>query len=363
MSAISVALRLKSISDMLTLISQDNLATIVKLSGEFIRDFLSHAEAGRFRGEAHLAITAFQADPQNFTDEKLIAYGADTDKAIDYPVRIELRGVTKEGAAQMVAKGIWGPKRSKAASYISQKCNELGLGMHLKLAGTSSIEFNVEGVDKALPVRFLQGAFEEVLKEMEYKPGPDINSYISRTVIAADGDGTVYDGPRVGRLPTLSESPVNDALCAYLKAGGVFVLISGNDINRTFKRVIEALTPDVYCRVLIAANGGAELVHINAKGHAVPVSIYKKRALALAEDTSHHNVLDMVYIGDDGSTEGNDYPAFKALGFRHSVLVASEFLADYDPGLEPYYIGGLLQGTRKYLEYFLYGRTGKKNAD
>ena len=51
--------------------------------------------------------------------------------------------------------------------------------------------------------------------------------------------------------------------------------------------------------------------------------------------------------------EGNDYPAFKAVGFENSVLVASEFLPDFDPALKPAYVGGLLEGTRQYLERFL----------
>jgi hypothetical protein len=303
-----------------------------------------------------MAITSFQSNPLDFSDDKLLSFGADTATAIDYPVRIEVRGATKEGAAQMVAKGIWGPERAQAAVRIAQKCKELGLGMHLKLAGTSSIEFNVDGVDKALPIRFLQGAFEDVLKEMNYQPGSRIDSFKSKTVIAADGDGTIYDGPRVGILPTLAESPVREALCAYLQAGGVFMLVSGNDINRTFKRLVDGLPKEVYCRVLVAANGGAELVYVNSEGRAVPVSSYRKQALDIAHDGSHQHVLDMVYIGDDGSKEGNDYPAFKAVGFKHSVLVASEFLADYDPDLGPCYVGGLLQGTRKYFEDFLKGR-------
>jgi hypothetical protein len=329
---------------------------LVQLSGETIRDFLSHADAGQFKGEAKDAITSFKADPSDFSDEKLIAYGSDTITAIDYPVRIEVRGATKEGAAQMVAKGIWGPKRAKAASQMAQKCKELRVGIHLKLAGTSSIEFNVEGVDKSLPIFFLQGAFEDVLKEMNYRPGTHINSYSSKTVIAADGDSTVYDGPRVGSLPGLVESPVKDALCSYLQAGGVFMLVSGNDINRTFKRLVPALPPEVYCRVLIAANGGAELIYVNPKGQATPVSGYRKQALDLAKDKSHQHILDMVYIGDDGAKEGNDYPAFKAVGYKNSVLVAQEFLADYDPGLKSGYVGGLLQGTKKFIEYFLKAR-------
>ena len=135
------------------------------------------------------------------------------------------------------------------------------------------------------------------------------------------------------------------------------MLVSGNDFNRTFNRLVDALPKEVYCRVLVAANGGAQLVYVNSEGQAAPVSGYRKQALDLARDKSHQHVLDMVYIGDDGSKEGNDYPAFKAVGFEHSVLVAPKFLTEYDPGLKLGYVGGLLQGTRQYMERFLSGRS------
>jgi len=326
---------------MLTIISRKDLKTIIQLSGQAIRDFLSQADAGKFNGEVHIAIASFQANPLDFSDDKLVAYGSNTAQAINYPVRIEVRGVTQQGAGQMVAKGIWGPKRVQAAAEITQKCKKLGASLHLTLAGTSSIEFNVNGVDKSLPIRFLRRGFEDVLKEMNYQPGAHIDSRKSKTVIAADGDGTIYDGPRVGFLPTLAESPVRDALCAYLQAGGIFMLVSGNDLHRTFKRLVGALPKEVYCRVLVAANGGAELVYVNSKGQAVPVSGYRKQALDLDQDKSKAQVLDMVYIGDDGSKEGNDYPAFKAVGKKHSVLVAT------------------LQDTKKFLEHFLSVRINK----
>jgi hypothetical protein len=341
---------------MLTLISPDHLKTIIHLSGEAIRSFLSQADAKEFKGEAREAILSFQANPKDFSDEKLVAYGSDTLEAINYPLRIEVRGQTQEGCAQMVAKGIWGSKRDQAVVQITKKCKQLGLNLHLKLAGTSSIEFNVQGVDKSVPIRFLQGAFDDVLKEMNYQPGTHIDSRKTKTVIAADGDSTIYDGPRIGALPTLAESPVRKALCAYLKAGGVFMLVSGNDLDRSFKRLKDALPQEVYCRVLVAGNGGAELVYVNSKGEAVPVSDYRKKALVLAQDKSFVQVLDMVYIGDDGSKDGNDYPAFQAVGFKNSVLVAPKFLEDYDPALQASYVGELLQGTRKYLEYFLFKR-------
>jgi hypothetical protein len=338
---------------MLTIIDNKELQTLIKFSGQAIRDFLSHADASHFKGEAHLAIISFQANPDNFSDDKLVAYGADTVEAINHPARIEVRGMTEEGAAQMVAKGIWGHQRTKVLNAIDQQCKALGLGILLKLAGTSSIEFNVAGVDKSVPIHFLQSTFEHVLKEMNYQPGPHIDSRQTKTVIAADGDSTIYDGPTVGSLPGLTDSPVKQALCAYLQAGGIFMLVSGNDINRTFKRLVDALPKEVYCRVLVAANGGADLVYVNHEGRAVPISSYRKQALVLAHDQSHQRVLDIIYIGDDGAKEGNDYPAFKAVGFKHSVLVASKFLEDYDPALKPCYVGGLLQGTRKFLESFL----------
>ena len=338
---------------MLTLISPHHLKTVIHLSAEAIRTFLSQANAKDFKGEAKEAILAFQAKPSDFTDEKIVAYGSDTINAINYPIRIEIRGLTEEGCAQLVAKGIWGPQRAEAAEILSQQCKELGFPLNLKLAGTSSIEFNVEGVDKSVPIRFLQKAFDDVLNQMNYQPGKQIDSRKSKTVIAADGDSTIYGGPRVGFLPTLNDSPVKEALCAYLKAGGVFMLVSGNDLNRTFKRLIDAIPQEVYCRILVAANGGAELVYVNPKGEAIAVKNYRKNALVLAEDQVHQRALDMVYIGDDGAMDGNDYPAFKAVGFNNSVLVSSEFLDDYDPLLKPSYEGGLLEGTARYLERFL----------
>jgi hypothetical protein len=43
----------------------------------------------------------------------------------------------------------------------------------------------------------------------------------------------------------------------------------------------------------------------------------------------------MIYIGDDGSKEGNDYPAFQAVGFKHAVLVARKFLQSMIQVLRP----------------------------
>ncbi|MBF0510939.1 MAG: hypothetical protein HQL13_01280 [Candidatus Omnitrophica bacterium] len=337
---------------MLTLISPSHLKTLISLSGQAIREFLAGADSNSFKGEAREAIFSFRHHPGDFSDEKLVEYGQDVVHAINHPARIEIRGKTKDGASQMVSKGIWGSQRSRAADLITQKCKDLGVGVHLKLAGTSSIEFNIDGVDKALPLYFIQNAFNEVLEEMKYQPGPFIDSQKSRIIIAADGDDTIYKGPNIGSLPGLLDSPVRGPLCAYLRAGGVFMLVSGNDLGRSFKRLVDGLPKEVYGRVLVAANGGADLVYVNAKGDPEPVSNYRKHALDFSKVTQKSD-LDIYYIGDDGSKEGNDYPAFKAVGFERSVLVARKFLTEYDPGLKGSYRGGLLEGTKQFLEHFL----------
>ena len=74
-----------------------------------------------------MAIISFQSNPSDFSDDKLLSYGADTVEAINYPARIEVRGATKEGAAQMVAKGIWGPKRANAGLRLPSNAKILGL--------------------------------------------------------------------------------------------------------------------------------------------------------------------------------------------------------------------------------------------
>ena len=67
----------------------------------------------------------------------------------------------------------------------------------------------------------------------------------------------------------------------------------------------------------------------------MPISIYRKKALDIARQKFRHLDLDMYYIGDDATKEGNDYPAFKAVGRQRSILVSS------------------LQDTRRFFEDFL----------
>jgi hypothetical protein len=47
---------------------------------------------------------------------------------------------------------------------------------------------------------------------------------------------------------------------------------------------MDGLPQDVFCRVLVAANGGAELVFADAHGQSFPVPGYRQQALDLAAE-------------------------------------------------------------------------------
>ena len=226
----------------MTYLTSAEVKHIVHLSGAHIRLFLGNTDPNDFTGDAQSAITAFHKEPGEFSDERLLEKGADVDTAHQYTVRIELRGVNPEGAAQVVAKGVWGLSRERAVAVLRKELeqrNSLSLAVHT--AGSSSFEFNRTGVDKSLPIRYARAGWEGILDQMGYVPGAFIDSRLSRTVIAADGDGTVYSGPTTKHLPVLKDGPVYMPLVQYLRAGGIFMLISGNDLSRTFKRFVPGL--------------------------------------------------------------------------------------------------------------------------
>jgi len=305
-------------------LTASEVKTIVHLAGTQIRLFLGNSDAKDFKGEAQRAITAFHYRPASFTDEELLEKGANVDNAHEYTVRIELRGDKAGGkVAQVVAKGVWGHPRQTALAALRKELERYDHALSLRTAGSSSFEFNRAGVDKALPVRYLQARWPQVLDQMKYVPGPRIDARRRRTVIAADGDGTIYDGPRATHLPTLQDGPVFAPMMDYVQAGGIFMLISGNDLNRSFKRLIAGIPRGLYPRILIAANGGADLACAGTNGKPVFINDYRNEAIGAAAKYQEFPALDIVYIGDDSSPNGNDRPAFEAVGKERAVLVHS----------------------------------------
>ncbi len=332
-----------------TYLSKDVVNDIIDLSGASIRKFLSTGDPTYFQGDSQASILAYKANPLNFSNHNLVSHGADIEKAHQFPVRIELRGVNHLGAAQVVAKGVWGVQREYLVDNIRDQLKANGHNLFVRTAGSSSFEFNQAGVDKSLPLRFLRVAWGKVLDQMHYTPGPLINARQTRTVVAADGDGTIYDGPKTTFLPMLKDSVVFESLMEFLHAGGVFMLVSGNDINRTFKRLTTGLPKEYYNRVLLSANGGADLVTIDANGSLIFDQFYRTEALKLSQHHAQFPVLDIVYIGDDGSPNGNDRAAFETVGFDRCVLVAPTFDITFEPMMIPVYVGSTMDGTHRYL--------------
>jgi hypothetical protein len=297
---------------------------IVRLCGQQIRLFLSESDAANFRGDAKTAIAAFKETPEEFSDEALLAKGSDVSQAHKFPVRIELRGASSVGAAQVVAKGVWGKARTTAIKSLRKELVPYKDELIVRTAGSSSFEFNRAGVDKSLPIRFLQVAWEDILDQMGYVPGK-INSRKDRIVIAADGDGTLYEGPKTTHLPTVKDSPAFVPLLNYIKNGGIFMLVSGNDLNRTFKRLIEGMPKEVYSRLLLAANGGADMACVSPEGKPVFIKDYRTTALDVAAEKNRVPILDIYYLGDDDALDGNDRAAFETVGPKRAVLVRTLF--------------------------------------
>lgn len=330
----------------MTYLTPEEVKEIVHVATMHIRLFLGNSNPQDFSGDAKDAIVAFHQNPGDFTEEELLRKGADINDAHTYLVRIELRGISPHplrglfhgGAAQVSAKGIWGEHRQKAQAAVIKDLHRHHDALTVCVAGSSTLEFTRTGVNKSLPINYLRVCWEEILTAAGYKPGPVIDSRQSRIVIAADGDGTMYEGPKTSHLPLLKDSPAFGPLLQYLKAGGLFMLISGNDLNRTCRRLMEGLPQEVYSRLLICANGGADLVYIDQQGKPVFMRQYRQKALEAITQKAQNPVLDIVYLGDDESVGGNDYAAFQAVGKERGVCVQS------------------LEETKSFLEKWLYER-------
>ena len=332
-----------------TYIPRADLSTIIRLSGQEIRNFLEQASPDDFRGEANGALKSYRKDKSLYSDKLLIEYGSNVEQAINYPMRIEVRHSSGFGAAQVVAKGVWGAAARQAAmKRIREELAKLDKQIEVRLAGTSSFEFNIKEVNKSLPIRYLRHAWGHVLAQMNYTPGAYIDSRKTFTIIAADGDGTIYDGPKAGHdLPTMAKSIAKDALIGWLEAGGVFMLNSGNQLSRNVYRIKDGIPAHLFNRILVCGNGGADLVCFDDKQNAVEVKGYSE--LALSKLGPKYD-LDIIYIGDDGSEDGNDWAGFVEVGFDRAVLVAKDFKRNYDARLRTGYAGHFGRGTKTYLE-------------
>jgi len=109
--------------------------------------------------------------------------------------------------------------------------------------------------------------------------------------IVADGDGTVYGPPVYGssivRLPQLNESPTYAPIIGWIRSGQVedsftrlFILITGNELQRTKQRFVKHIPKDARRAVVYVANGGAVLYYHDIKGKRYEDLNYRMNALA-----------------------------------------------------------------------------------
>ncbi|MDZ4241596.1 MAG: hypothetical protein U1D99_02095, partial [Candidatus Omnitrophota bacterium] len=358
-----------------TLLAGDEVNALVQSGGRKIRAFLrflgEHVGAydnGGQLPETFAKIEDFMwdaareyrenPDAENgpFSDRALVEKGdaANNPAATQYPIRIEVRGRDNERAAQVAVRGFVDPLRR---SYLAEMKQELGhyADMTMKTGGNTTIEANVRRVDKGLALHYVARHFEELLHIIGYtrdetNPQRRINALLTRSLVAHDGDGTVYGKPHGLVNPTLIESPAHRSLMKYYEIGGVSVIISGNDLERTAKRLIyhQGIPQHLRHHIIVIANGGANLAYFDGD-RLVEYKLYREDALREYDLDNMLPGMDAVYLGDDAKPTGNDWPAFDKIGFDRSVSVAKERTEEIDARLRPNHVGGLEYGTAAFL--------------
>lgn len=328
------------------------LGSEIRCFYESLRGFESsrlvlHSLALSQEEESHLKNSRahYLLHPEEFVDERLVELGSDYQTANQNPVRIEVRRTPgMPGAAQIAARGIPDPYRDAVILRIHAMEEFQHRPLQIKKSGQMSLEVNVRGVDKALPIRYLITHWEQILQKIDYQRTEVFDARPFRTWIATDGDGTLYAKPKMDRLPLFQESPALGSVIDYLSKGGIFLLISGNGLDRTLLRVKDALPLRVRCQFLISANGGADLGYFNSRGDFQHFPDYVPLALVEIENSSFGS-HDGIYLGDDGALEGNDFSAFHYIGPERSFLVGAKAEASM-----AHLVGGFEFGTARILK-------------
>jgi len=347
---------------MTTLLNPNLVDKVVKLGGQVIRDFLRDlgpyvgdpenspfSDISRFDNLWEAAKQYREKGADAFNDEVLLKES----KGIP---RIEVRGHQRNdgSAAQVAIIGVPGVYRVNIIAAFDKLVKGEGLNIGPG-GGPMTIEANQDGVDKALAIEYIGRHFNDILDQIGYIRGEFIDARKTRTMIISDADSTIYGSPTKTHAPILNESPTRKALIEYLRAGGLLVVNSGNDLELVVKRLLEkeGIPRDLRCRVVVVGNGGANMALITEDGKMVNIEDYRFNALKEKAEQSRDKILegfDVVYIGDDAREEGSDFKAFEKVGFRRSVTVTKEELENIPKGLKPNYVGGLENGTRIFLE-------------
>ncbi|MBI4243771.1 MAG: YvcK family protein, partial [Planctomycetes bacterium] len=339
-----------------TMLSKEMVESFVRIGGTAIREFLG--ELGKYEGAREespykdiagvenvwAGAREYKERPEEFSDERLVRRGG-----MEVP-RIEVRGLDERSgeAAQVAVIGI--PGKYREGPQERMKGIKGVEGLSIKMGGFMTLEVNVAGVSKALAIDYIGRHYEAILRRMGYKGGALIDARRTRSVITADGDGTTYGKPTAERNPELWESASYEALEEYLEVGGLYVLISGNDIELTRQRLLagKGIREELRGRFIVVANGAANIGYMDKEGKLVEIKGYRRRALGEYREGVEEG-LDIIYLGDDEKEKGNDYPAFEKVGFGRAVSVSSKKKEEVPEGLRQNYVGGLEQGVRDVL--------------
>ena len=336
-----------------TMLSSEITEGLKKAGGEAIRQFyaglaeyLDNPESSPYKDISSQfwdIAKGFKENPDVLSDKRLLNW-TESDLA-----RIEVRGYNKETGEsdQVVIRGIPDEYRRPYLEALKKQ-----FPVSIKKAGLRTLEANAMGIDKALSIDYLNRHFEEILDAAGYMPGQFIDARRTRTVIVADGDGTTYGKSELTRYPTLDESAAKNFLVDYLEAGGAYVVISGNDLDRTRKRLLlrGAIPPHLWSRIIIFANGSSSLDTLSNSGELVEFQGYRLNAIKESKENPQDLSLDAVYIGDDPDPDGNDFAAFKKAGAERAICVSSEAIDIIHKGLRDNYIGGEEKGTAAFLQ-------------
>ena len=345
-----------------TYLTQEDVDLCVAFSGHELKEFYSYfinqnehspygEEANGFDIDDHTElkdhVLKFCADRTQLIVDKLVKNGEGADAHI-FPVRIEVRtDKDMPGASQIATRGIYKNFRKITLEHFASNESLKNRALTIKMSGQMSFEINVKGVDKGLGLHYLSKNFDFVLDQMGYKAGSVIDARQNPMVIAADADGTTYGLPSTKGLPTLEDSAAFDEIMSFLKLGGIFVVISGNKMERTLERIVNSVPRELRSNVIVVANGAADMAVVGEDGQFSCLPDYREHALKSLEGENKLEGFNVIYLGDDGRQFGNDFPAFEAVGFDRSILVCGEDKAI--DSLKKQCVGGFEEGTKKVI--------------
>jgi len=305
------------------------------------RDYWEGLDLKTLQGEYKTLVENFRARPDSFSDEALIKKGSGC-LAHQEAVRIELRkgSKKKKGIAQVAFRGIPDGLRNLTLERF-QDVYKIDFGrLIVKKSGQKSIEVNSAGVSKALPIRYFKN-----LRADSFLKAKECSSWI----VFADGDGTLYSPPHFEILPGINQSAAFESFLSYLKAGGTFVLVTGNSLDRVLTRLKEIPHESYVKRFYVAANGGADLCYLDDRFEWRFVEDYGTNLLRETERNIGDSFLDMVYLGDDGDPFGNDQDAFTEIGFERSIFVGDKKWVVENEALKMNFVGENEKGVMKFL--------------